>query len=131
MTVTIKAVRFISPDEPARMEDVEALSDPDEPLVITRLTALGNYTDDHVLPDDCIAIVHKASGKKIYLPWSLRAAELALPELLKLTDWSVPAEALSKDVFLRARVEVVQDSANRKAEDEDTTRMRANMKGVP
>lgn len=88
------------------LEDTEALSDIDAPLVITRLDVEG------------IAITHKASGKKVYLPSSLASARLALPELLKLTDWSVPGDLLGKDSTLRARVEAVQDAADKQLEDE-------------
>lgn len=112
MTVTIKAVRFISPDEPAQMEDVEALSNPDAPLVITRCF-------------DAVAVTHKPSGKKVYLPSSLAAARLALPELLKLTDWSVSAAELEKNIGLKALVEAVQDAANKQLEDDTKTYLKS------
>lgn len=98
---TIKTFRYNG-----TFEDAEALSDVEAPLVITRVHG------------DTIAITHKLSGKKVYLPSSLASARIALPDLLKLTDWSVMPADLEKNTELRARVEAVQDAADKQLEDE-------------
>jgi hypothetical protein len=97
------------------LEDTEALSDPNAPLVITRC-----FPGE----DEAVAITHKASGKKVYLPSSLTSARIALPELLKITDWTHAAVMFAKDTVLLASVEAIQDAADKQLEDETVKRLR-------